>query len=87
MDPNGKNNSAWAVLKAQPLPSLDTHVALRVGTTAMVADQTRGTLIIASSAAAAPAGNSVMDFGFRSEHVFADRYEFSEWQFWDVQRL
>ena len=60
IDPNGKNNSACVVLKAQPLPGLDTHVVMRVGTTAMVADQTRGTLIIAPSAAAAPAGNSVM---------------------------
>lgn len=60
LDMNGADNSALVVLKAQPPPSLDSQVLLRLGATAMVADRARGKLIVAPGSSAAPLGNSIV---------------------------
>jgi hypothetical protein len=61
-DMNGTNNSALAVLRAQPLPTLEANAVLRLGASALVADRTRGKLIITPNSASAPFGNTVMIF-------------------------
>jgi hypothetical protein len=60
LDPNGANNSALVVLRAQPLPTLASNLVLRLGATAMVNDSTHSTLIVAPTATSAPLGGSVI---------------------------
>ncbi|HUS37167.1 MAG TPA: hypothetical protein VM680_17610, partial [Verrucomicrobiae bacterium] len=60
IDPNGTNSSANVLLKAAPLPAGDSQLTLRLGTTDVVADRGRGTILVAASGSMAPNANSII---------------------------
>jgi hypothetical protein len=60
IDPNSSNNAALIVLKAAPALGPTSPVLFKFANTASASDRTRGTVLVASSSALAPWGNTIV---------------------------